>query len=555
MTENINNSSADEAESSSEQGLPVGGTIRLNRYLSECGVCSRRKADELIAQGKVKVNGQVVSDLNTKVNPGRDIVLARGRRVSAIERGILLLHKPTGVVSTLEDPEGRPTVGDFLDRRTKGYFPIGRLDWDTSGLVILTNDGDLANRLAHPRFGFERVYEVKVKGQIPEWAVQKIERGVKLEDGFVKAKVVVRGGGVTHSWLQITVVEGRNRLVRRIFERVGYPVLKLKRVRFGPFHLGKLRIGQVQPLTEKDYERFRSKVFDGPKASAEGAEEDNVWRNNQASTFKRIGRAGHTDNRNSKGADHRSNRRNSPGSSDLRRGPAGKRGEEDRAGQQQQPSTEFRRTPRGRAGEERSPVNKRAGERAGANRNSATTNERTFNRGNSSNPERSRPQQGRPDDRRGGQSRSVERTSPADRARPGERGRPASRASSARGERPTPPSASRPASRPGTRPGTGAALGDQRPNAKYSGSQPSTSASTPASSSSSRRAQSNSSRDQRPVNNSSARPQDRKSPGRNSQGRSDQSRNNQDRREQGNGNRGRKNAGGGKSRGGSNRPR
>ncbi len=238
------------------------GRIRLQKFLSECGVASRRHAEKLIVEGKVEVNNVVVKELGTKVHPQRDIVRVSRRIVKPAQRGIILLNKPRGVVSTLSDPEGRPTVAEFLTKHFKSYFPVGRLDWDSTGLMILTNDGEMAERLMHPRYGFERTYHVRVEGIPNDNTIQKLEQGVRLEDGLARAKAIrLLKNDENSAWIEITIAEGRNRIVRRMMDKVRHPVMKLKRVSYGPFRLGNLDTGQIRKLTEKEYQQIRLRVF------------------------------------------------------------------------------------------------------------------------------------------------------------------------------------------------------------------------------------------------------------------------------------------------------
>lgn len=249
------------------------GKVRLNRFLSQCGVASRRKADELISAGKVTVNGQTVRELGVSVDPRNDQVKVRNRSVSLPHRGAVVFYKPRGVVSTLNDPEGRPSISDYLTKHYASYFPVGRLDYDSSGLLILTNDGDLADHLLHPRYGQERTYLVRVEGSVSQATLDKIARGVRLKDGMVKAngrfvsppadarRPGARAPEEKSTWLEITVLEGRNRLVRRLMEDVRHPVVKLRRISHGPFKLGKLRPGEMRQLTEKEFDKVRETVM------------------------------------------------------------------------------------------------------------------------------------------------------------------------------------------------------------------------------------------------------------------------------------------------------
>ena len=244
--------------------------VRLQKFLAECGVASRRAAEELILEGKVTVNGAVVVQLGTKIDPLRDRVAVRKKIVRPVEKGVLLLYKPRGVVCTLNDPEGRRSVADFLSKHYRSYYPVGRLDWDSTGLIVLTNDGELAERLMHPRYQFPRVYKVKVEGRVSENTAAKIERGVQLKDGLARGKVLALSVEENTSWIEISVKEGRNRLVRRIMDKVHHPVIKLVRLSHGPFKLGKLKPGELRRLTMKDYDLYRRKVFNfDPEAKSE----------------------------------------------------------------------------------------------------------------------------------------------------------------------------------------------------------------------------------------------------------------------------------------------
>ncbi len=235
--------------------------IRIQKFLSQCGIASRRHAEELILEGRVKVNGKVISEMGVKIDPSKDVVKVGNRVLQPVHKGIVLLNKPARVVSTLSDPEGRPTVADYLTAHYRSYFPVGRLDFDSTGLVIMTNDGELAERLMHPRYGMRRVYEVKVKGNMSEETLGALETGVRLVDGIAKAEVKLLGQEDDATALLVTVAEGRNRLVRRMMEKVGHLVKKLKRVQHGPFKLGSLQPGQIRKLTESEYAFMKKRVM------------------------------------------------------------------------------------------------------------------------------------------------------------------------------------------------------------------------------------------------------------------------------------------------------
>jgi 23S rRNA pseudouridine2605 synthase len=217
-------------------------------------VASRRHAEELISAGRVTVNGVVVRELGTKADPARDAVALDGQRVvTQGPRRAIVLHKPRGVVSTLKDPEGRASLRHLLSGPLAGLFPVGRLDLQTSGLLLLTNDGALAYGLLHPKQGVERVYRVKVRGTPTAAAMERLTRGVRLG----RTTATVAAGRIverlpTKSWLEITVCEGRWHLVRRICDAIGHPVEKLERIRFGPLRLGPLPPGGWRDVTPRE---------------------------------------------------------------------------------------------------------------------------------------------------------------------------------------------------------------------------------------------------------------------------------------------------------------
>lgn len=235
--------------------------VRLQKFLAECGIGSRRTMEQFITEGRVRVNGQVVTKLGSKIDPEKDKIEVNRRRVQVAPKGIMLLNKPRGVVSTLSDPEGRRSVADFLTKHYRSYFPVGRLDWDSTGLMVLTNDGEIAERLMHPRYGFERVYHARVEGSVSEELLAKMQKGVRLADGPVQASGMILRNDEKSTWVEVKIHEGRNRVVRRMFDKLGHPVMKLKRVVYGPFKLGNLQAGQVRVLTRKEYEDARRKVL------------------------------------------------------------------------------------------------------------------------------------------------------------------------------------------------------------------------------------------------------------------------------------------------------
>ena len=232
---------------------------RLQKIISRAGVASRRQAEMLIQEGKVRVNGRVVTELGSKADPERDEVRVAGRLIAADQpRTYLLLHKPVGYVSTTNDPECRPTVLDLVHGVKERLYPVGRLDWDTSGLLLLTNDGELTHRLTHPSSEVPRTYQAKVEGIPTPEVLQKLRRGVLLDGRLTHpAQVRLLRPGPGWAWLEITLAEGRNRQVRRMCEAVRHPVLKLCRVALGPLQLGDLPAGRSRPLLAKELKQLR----------------------------------------------------------------------------------------------------------------------------------------------------------------------------------------------------------------------------------------------------------------------------------------------------------
>jgi len=242
--------------------------VRLQKYLAHSGVASRRACEALIAHGRVRVNGRTVQTLGSTVDEGDRIEVDGVSVHLEIEHAYLAMHKPAGVMTTLRDPQGRATVKEFLPRDLPRVVPVGRLAYDTPGLLLLTNDGDLAHRLTHPSFGIENLYRAPVRGQRLPPAVAQIRRGVALRAGRAHGtavRVIARRGAA--SVVDITLHEGRNREVRRIFEAIGHPVVDLRRMRFGPVRLGDLAAGQIRPLTARELRALRGAVLRPPVSS------------------------------------------------------------------------------------------------------------------------------------------------------------------------------------------------------------------------------------------------------------------------------------------------
>ena len=233
--------------------------MRLNRFLARSGAASRRGADRLIREGRVRVNGQTVENLATTVDPASDVVeLDDSVLALPDELTYVALNKPRGCVVTMSDPQGRPKVADLIADLPAGVVPVGRLDADTEGLLILTDDGDLAHRVAHPSFEIEKVYEVEACGELLEEERRRLEKGVLL-DGRPTAPASVRvvSTSEARTVALVTIHEGRKRQVRRMFEIVGHPVARLRRLRVGPVELGDLRPGHWRRLERDELAALR----------------------------------------------------------------------------------------------------------------------------------------------------------------------------------------------------------------------------------------------------------------------------------------------------------
>ena len=227
---------------------------RIQKILAKAGIASRREAEQMISEGRVTVNGKIIEILGSKADPLKDHIKVDGKKITQFEANVtLLLNKPRGYLSAVKDPKGRPTVMDLLKKVKYRVYPVGRLDFDAEGLLLLTNDGDLAYALTHPKFSIHRTYLVKVIGIPEEKKLLRLKRGIMLEDG--KASVVsfnVLRQGEKNSWVRVVVTEGRNHLVKRMFSVIGHSVLKLKRVEFGTIQLGDLPFGQFRYLTHDE---------------------------------------------------------------------------------------------------------------------------------------------------------------------------------------------------------------------------------------------------------------------------------------------------------------
>jgi len=230
------------------------GLVRLQKLLAQSGVASRRRCEELMLTGRVEVDGEVVTRLGTKVDPRTAVVRVDGERLPpATEHVYLALHKPRGVVSTMSDPEGRRCLADLVADRPERLFHVGRLDTETDGLLLLTNDGELAHRLAHPSHAVPKTYVAEVAGRVRPATAQRLRAGVELDDGPVRADAVtIDQSQADRSQVTLVLHEGRNRIVRRMLADVGHPVRRLTRTSVGPVRLAGLRSGQVRELTRTE---------------------------------------------------------------------------------------------------------------------------------------------------------------------------------------------------------------------------------------------------------------------------------------------------------------
>jgi 23S rRNA pseudouridine2605 synthase len=231
---------------------------RLNKYLAHAGVGSRRHCDELILRGRVTVGGQVVRELGTKVEPGGQPVCVDGQPLRGERPAYWLVHKPRGYLCTNHDPAGRPRAIDLVPHVPQRVYTVGRLDEDSEGLLLLTNDGDLAFRLTHPRFGVQKTYAVQVAGRPTREELQQLLKGVWLSDGHVRARRVKRLKNQGEStWLEVVLSEGKNREIRRMLARLGHKVMRLKRTALGPVRLDRLPAGKARPLHHDELARLR----------------------------------------------------------------------------------------------------------------------------------------------------------------------------------------------------------------------------------------------------------------------------------------------------------
>lgn len=246
--------------------------MRLQKYLAHAGVSSRRKAEEFITAGHVRVNGTTVRQLGTSVGEGDRVELAGNVVKVPSDKRYLVLNKPLKVMTTMRDPGGRRTVASLVPREGGRIVPVGRLDYDTSGVLLLTNDGDLAHVLTHPRFGVEKTYRALVQGRLAGDDMKRFLDGIRLDDGRSRpAKIRVVRSGPAASEVDVTIHEGRNRQVRRMFEATDHPVLSLVRLRFGPLSLGDLPVGHWRDATERELSALRTIEHEAARPAGDDA--------------------------------------------------------------------------------------------------------------------------------------------------------------------------------------------------------------------------------------------------------------------------------------------
>ena len=238
---------------------------RLQKRIANSGYTSRRKAETLITEGKVKVNGQVVTELGTKVSHS-DTVEVEGIKIEQEDKMYILFYKPTQVITSVSDDRGRKVVTDYFEDIETRIYPVGRLDYDTSGVLLLTNDGEFANLMTHPRYHIKKKYVAKLKGYLMREQVKELEQGIELEDGFTQpaqVKIKRQDKEKNTTLVEITISEGRNRQVRRMFEYFGHEVNKLTRIQFGPLDLKGLNAGEGRVLTPHEVKTLRHLAENG----------------------------------------------------------------------------------------------------------------------------------------------------------------------------------------------------------------------------------------------------------------------------------------------------
>lgn len=261
--------------------------LRINNFLARAGIASRRGVEKLIEEGRVSLNGEIVHSFGVKVNPLKDNIEVDGDRVKLPKRfSYFAFYKPKEVVSTMDDPEGRLCIKKFLPKNVRALFPVGRLDYHSEGLMILTNDGDLGLKLLHPKFKVVKTYQVKVKGNPSEISLDRLRRGIFLDEKKtlpIEIKKILKRE-TNHTWLEIKMKEGRKNQLREMFFRIEHPVIKLKRVAIGNIKLGKMLPGELREITKEEVDELFNKVG--------GNDEDKIFRTHQKFNALSTGKTG-----------------------------------------------------------------------------------------------------------------------------------------------------------------------------------------------------------------------------------------------------------------------
>ena len=234
--------------------------VRLNKWLAECGVASRRKCDTFIEEGRIKVNGRKVYELGIKIDPQKDNIFVDNRPLKALEKKVYYaFNKPLNVLTSMDDPTDRTTIKEFVGHIRQRVFPVGRLDWNSEGLLLITNDGEFSQAIQHPTKEITKTYLVKVDGRPSDKDLIKLLKGVSIAGGRKKAKAQfvdrIRRGGFEKSWLRVIITEGRNRQIRKMFSKIGFDVLKLQRVAIGQLKVGRMKRGELKTLSQEQLKK------------------------------------------------------------------------------------------------------------------------------------------------------------------------------------------------------------------------------------------------------------------------------------------------------------
>ena len=234
---------------------------RIAKFIARCGVTSRRKAEELISNGQVLINGTLVREVGTRIDPSHDVVTVDSERLTVPPLKYFLFYKPKGIITTKQDTHARKTVLDFFPKHHRNIHPVGRLDKDTTGVLLLTNDGSLTNRLIHPRYGVTKVYEVIINGYITPYHLEHVQKGIRLDDGMTQPAEILRCKRKAQtSLIIIKIKEGKKRQIKRMFAALGYTVKGLRRTAFGSFTIGTLKEGSYRSLTAQEIKKMRELI-------------------------------------------------------------------------------------------------------------------------------------------------------------------------------------------------------------------------------------------------------------------------------------------------------